>query len=643
MIDWYLNRLKTMSVAEIPYRIGQVVQLNYEKRFPKHTLPHIPQYSIAKPILPQTDFSAIEVQVSQVWVFGQKLDYSKKTINWHRDIFSGKTFPLEFAKTMSIRKDPELSAKNVWELNRLQFLPQLAINYQITSDQNLLEQFISLNESWIDANPYLYGINWYSNIEINIRLINWFFCWEILKVEELSGENKAFDRFVNEKWIPVIYQHCQYSYRNPSKYSSANNHLISEYSGLFISASKWKFKESDKWLNYARKGLEREIVRQHSNGINREEAAEYIQFITDFFLISWIVGESTRNQFSDSYRKTLKEIMDYIFHLTDIKGNFPQYGDEDDGKVVCFSNEPYYNNFKSLLSSACILFHDHKYRQKSAGYDLKNQILFGDKGAELFENLKESVNTSVSAFYQEEGHFIFKKQQAQKEIYCHFDAAPLGFLSIAAHGHADALSLILNINGIPVFIDSGTYSYHVVKEWRNYFVSTMAHNTICIDSQNQARQVGDTMWLHHYKCEVLSVMQTEEFESVKASHNGYKNVKHIREVCFIRKSDTFIIEDELEITDGEEHECTILFHMHPDMVITKISSNKVLLAHPSGIKLSLTIEGFDEITFIKGQENPIIGWYSESFMQKEPTTVIFSTKKTNLSYQYNTKIEIYEY
>lgn len=628
-----------MSIAEIPYRINQLVQ----KWVLKYSLSVPSKYYFAKQILPQTDLSAVEKQESQVWVFGQKLDYSKITINWHRDIFTDKSFPLKFSKSMSIRKDPGLSAKNVWEINRLQFLPQIAINYRITGDHSILDQFIMLSNSWIDSNPYLLGINWYSNIEINIRLINWFFCWEILRVEELILANKEFERFVNEKWIPVIYQHCLYSYRNPSKYSSSNNHLISEYAGLFIASSKWKFKESDKWLNYARKGLEREIIRQHSNGINREEAAEYIQFITDFFLISWVVGERSGNPFSKSFQKTLKEIMDYIFDLTDIKGNFPQYGDEDDGKVVCFSNEPYFNNFKSLLSSASILFHDHKYQQKSAGYDLKNRILFDDKGAVLFENLNESVNSSDSAFYLEEGHFIFKKQQARKEIYCHFDAAPLGFLSIAAHGHADALSLIMNINGIQVFIDSGTYNYHVAKEWRSYFVSTMAHNTICIDNQNQARQVGDTMWLDHYKCEVLSVMQTEEFELVKASHNGYKNIKHIREVCFNRKSDTFIIEDELEINDGEEHECTILFHLHPDMVITKISSNKVLFAHPSGIKLSLTIEGFDEIKFVKGQENPIIGWYSKSFMQKEPTAVIFSTKKTNLSFQSKTKIEIYEY
>ena len=60
--------------------------------------------------------------------------------------------------------------------------------------------------------------------------------------------------------------------------------LISEYAGLFIASSKWQFKESEKWNRYSQKGLENEIIKQHSkNGINKEEAAEYIQFITDFF------------------------------------------------------------------------------------------------------------------------------------------------------------------------------------------------------------------------------------------------------------------------------------------------------------------------------------------------------------------------
>ncbi len=38
-----------------------------------------------------------------------------------------------------------------------------------------------LISSWTAQNPYLTGINWYSNIEANIRLINWFLTWKYCK------------------------------------------------------------------------------------------------------------------------------------------------------------------------------------------------------------------------------------------------------------------------------------------------------------------------------------------------------------------------------------------------------------------------------------------------------------------------------
>lgn len=642
MINWYLNRLKTMTLSELPYRLGQVIRNKKEELF--YVSQELIQKNIpeTETILENQNFDA-ELIPNEFSIFGKMWNYETEVIDWHKDFISLKSFPITFSKKINIRKDPSLSAKNVWEANRLQFLPHIALNYNLTGEQKYLDQFIYLNTSWIEANPYLLGINWYSNIEINIRLINWFFCWEILKADELMAKSPKFESFVKEKWLPSIYQHCQYSYSNPSKYSSANNHLISEYAGLFIASSLWKFNESDNWLKYSRKGLEKEIVRQHSNGINKEEAAEYIQFIADFFLIAYLVADKTNNPFSKIYVKTLHEIFEYIYSFTDIKTNFPKYGDEDDGKVVCFSTDKHFNNFKSLLTSASIIFKDSRYKSKSSGYDLKNEIFFGKKGKEVFDKLDIEDENQKSTFYTKEGHFIFRKQQNQKEIYLHFDAASLGYLSIAAHSHADALSFILNINGIPVFVDPGTYSYHVGKMWRNYFVSTMAHNTICIDRKNQANHVGDTMWLDHYTCKILTAFQSDHIESVKATHDGYKNAKHIRQIDFDRIADTFIIRDEIKITNDKQHESMILFHLHPDIEITEITPTHLLLKHHRGIKLSLFIEGIEGLSMSKGSENPIFGWYSDSFSQKTPTTVVYYKNNSNISYQYISKIKIYEY
>jgi hypothetical protein len=642
MSNWYLDRLSAMSAGEIPYRLRQLVQRKYEEHFcAGRKQPGIQIPSTGKIL--EIQIKATKIIPAEIDIFGKILNYSQKEIKWHCDIFSGESFPLIFSKKINIRNNPDLSAKNVWEINRLQFLTHISLNYHQTGDTLYLDQFIRIMDSWIIENPYLIGINWYSNIEINIRLINWFFCWEILDVNKLAGLNPVFGKFVSEKWIPSIYQHCKYSYSNPSRFSSANNHLISEYSGLFIASSLWKFKESGLWLEYSQKGLEREIVKQHSEGINKEEAAEYIQFITDFFLLPCVVGEKTKYAFSEIYSRTLKMIFEYILEFIDIRGNYPVYGDGDDGKVVCLAPDSNFNNFISLLTSASVLYKDHRFKLKMTSFDLKNEILFGNKGRETFDSLKENTENRKSAFYKYEGHFIFRNQKEGKEIYLHFNAAPLGYLSLAAHGHADALSIIMNINGCQIIVDPGTYCYHVAKKWRNYFVSTMAHSTICIDGRNQADHAGDTIWLNHYKCHALSVKSNGTHESVSAEHNGYRRTKHLREVLFNKYERTFTINDDLTMSDDLDRECILLYHLHPDIRVDKVASNIFSLAHQTGIRLSVTIQDFPDCSIINGREDPVLGWYSDSFMQKMPTNVLYAKRTINKSFKSVTKILINEY
>lgn len=631
-----------MSPRELIYRLSQLIQSNYEK------------YFCAGRKLPVIEISGttkiLEIQIydknifsPEIEIFGRVFDYSKNEIDWHRDIFSDKAFPTIFSKKINIRNDPDLSAKNVWEINRLQFLPQICVNYHQTGKTEYLDQFVRIMNSWITHNPYMKGVNWYSNLEVNIRLINWFLCWELLDASRLAEQNSSFGKFVKERWIPSIHQHCEYSFNNPSRFSSANNHLIAEYAGLFIASSKWKFNDSAKWQIYAAKGLENEILLQHSNGINREEAAEYIQFITDFFLFSFMIGENSGNRFSANYKKTLREIFEYLLALVDIGGNIPNYGDGDDGKVVSLSSEKHFNNFLSLLTSASVLFKDQRYKLSKTSWDLKNQILFGDKGKEIFESLPESTEKRKSVFYNVEGHHIFRDQKEGKEIYMHFNTAPLGYLSLAAHGHADALSVTLSINGHSIFVDPGTYSYHVSKEWRDYFVSTLAHNTICIDKQNQAKHAGDTIWHDHYRCTLVSQHNGGFVESVKAEHNGYKKTKHSREVMFNREDKSFTINDEILKSDNIEQDCILLFHLHPQIKVERLSKNYFSLIHPDGIILSVYMEDFSFCSILNGLKNPVLGWYSDSFMHKVPTNVLYAKKTINQSFKSNTKIVIHEY
>ena len=342
----------------------------------------------------------------------------------------------------------------------------------------------------------------------------------------MKEDNDYFNEFVDNTWLPLIYSHCVYSHKHPSRYSSANNHLIAEAAGLFIASSFWKFEESEKWCRHSKKILEEEIILQHSkNGVNREETGEYIHFITDFFLLAYIVAEKTGNNFSYDYLKVLNRIIDYIYESTDEDCKYPRYGDDDDGFVFMIGSEKH-NNFRSLLISGAILFSDPKYKMKTGKIDNKNLLLFGEEGKRRYDKLDRINHIPQSKLYTEEGHFYLKHLFQNENIYFHFNAAPLGYHSIAAHGHADALSFEMRLNNKEIFVDPGTYTYYGFPEWRNYFRSTLAHNTVCIDYEDQAKQAGAMMWLNHYKTEILEISSSEKSDYIKAAHNGYKKKEY---------------------------------------------------------------------------------------------------------------------
>jgi len=627
MSNWYINRLKSMSVAEIFFRIRQLAKGFLEEKFEtKIKFQSGDLLSNGKILDIPGDYT--KKQPNTIDLFGTGFNYENPMeIDWHKDPISGEVFPSVFYRKINIRGNPNLSAKHVWELNRLQFLTNVCQNYSVTKNWEDLNLFIEINKSWSAQNPYLKGINWYSNIEVNLRLITWFLCWEILDADNLLDEDENFNDFVKRDWMQLIYEHCLYSFEHPSKYSSANNHLISEYAGLFIASSKWKFRESGKWITYSQKGLEKEIINQHSkNGVNKEEAAEYIQFITDFFLLSDIVAEKTGRRFSDPYKQQLYKIFCYIYIMLDCNGNYPKYGDEDDGKCFILNFDGKRNNFKSLLTSGAIMFSDPEFKSKSNSFDVKNQLLFGSSVKKAFEAIPETINTESSTFLREEGHFFFRKMDNDKEILLHFDAAPLGYLSIAAHGHADALSFILHVDGQPFFIDPGTYTYHTEPVWRNYFVGTLAHNTIRINQKDQALNGGSTLWAEHYKTKVLDIKSENDNESVTATHDGYlkENAQHIREIRFDKVNDEFQITDQIIVSEKKTTDIEIAFHLHPDAEITSLSANRYNISNHSVRKAEFMVDERLNPVVIKGQLNPeILGWYSDSFLKKEITNVVY--------------------
>jgi uncharacterized heparinase superfamily protein len=236
-----------------------------------------------------------------------------------------------------------------------------------------------------------------------------------------------------------------------------------------------------------------------------------------------------------------------------------------------------------------------------------------------------------------------RKQKDDQEIYIHFDAAPIGFLSIAAHGHSDALSFLLHLNGKEVIVDPGTYTYHTDPVWRQYFIGSLAHNTLRINKKDQAVNGGPTLWLKHYKINLIESSMNEENDKIIASHDGYNGygIFHKREVIFNKIENSIILNDSIEAINDKEFFVEFPMHFHPDMNPVKEDTGITVYDKNRTPMIKILTDANFEVNILKGNESPIIGWYSESFYQKEPCFALYQAAKAQKSICFCTRIYVY--
>ncbi|MDP4179705.1 MAG: alginate lyase family protein [Bacillota bacterium] len=627
-IGFLYNRLKLMSAPEILYRFKQKAQDLSEKTLnPKRlTIEPLSPTTLKALINKDVEMGSFENFILKADllckntydIFALKNYYISDKINFHKDYLSGLTAdPNKYSKNIDYRNSSKIGdVKYIWELNRQLYMPIIAIAWRKTSKRKYIDRFQFLLKEWIDQNPFLKGVNWTSSLELGIRLINWTICWHLL------SDNIETD--LKQRWLTSIYQHCWFISRNFSLYSSANNHLIGEAAGLFAACSALpKFKNSEIWREKAYNILLRECEKQNYNdGVNKEQAVSYQQFVLDFLLISGIIGKVSGKSFPEEYWHKLEKMLEYLASIENISGVFPQIGDEDFGYVVNL-NQIDYGPYRSLLNTGAYIFGRKDFLKNNTALDDKTLFL---ANIGRFDIRKEPENTKKSVFrFDDGGYYILGtslgNEHEQKLV---FDCGPLGYLSIAAHGHADSLSFYFSAGGKAVFVDPGTYAYHSNSEWRNYFRGTSAHNTVVVDSCDQSVICGNFMWSQKAQSRLL---EYDELVKVKGTHNGYQRLKdkvrHTREISYANAANQWLVIDELICK--KEHTADVLYHIHPDCRLI-VFEDKVLIEFGKGICI-LQFEKDLDLFIHYGDTEPHYGWYSPSYDTKVPSKTIRLRKK----------------
>ena len=627
-IGWLVNRLRCMSVAEVGYRVRQAAATRMGRRMAGRAAPAPLPRALTLPVrgAPTLDpreaeallLDADRICAGHVVLFAERrFDVGVPTA-WNRDPETGVTGPAIYAGDIAItRREQVGDIKHVWELNRHLHLVRLAQAWTLSRDVRWLHALEQQLRSWLDQCPPLTGPNWTSSLELGIRLINWSLVWQMVGGEGsplFSGES---GQKLRADWLGSIHAHCRTIARHLSRHSSANNHLIGELAGLYVGASTWPcWKESGAWLAQARSELEHEAVVQFSrDGVNREQAFAYHIFSSEFLFVAGLMGQATGNPFPRPYWASLQRALRFLRSVRDVGGNVPNVGDADDGCVFRLDASGM-DRAAQLLALGDTVFGGAA--DKHPGVQWLLHALPGKRP----DCDPHEVDTGWA--FPEGGYFLFGNHFGEgSEIKGLLDCGPLGYLGIAAHGHADALAMTLSIAGEECLIDSGTYSYWQEQKWRDYFRGTSSHNTVRIDGLDQSVSGGRFMWLRKAHARIERMPSSPHEFDFRGSHGGYTRladpVRHARSVRFDGASNTLVVRD--EVSARKAHKVEQFWHFAPELDVRLTSHG--LSVRGKRFVLQMQASGADlQLELVRGAENPPLGWCSRTYESKRPCEVL---------------------
>lgn len=621
-IGWYIARLRNMSAAEVTHRfVEKAKKVRARGRLEgwacydaeRAGVGRLPGFAEAlKNATPQMRTlvaqSAAAVMGGHFSSLGQ--DWPRFEISagsdpiWHLDPVTGQHWPADqYCFDIGYRGARDIGdVKYVWEFSRLQFLQPVAAHAFLSGDAQSVAFIERVVSSWYESNPPFRGVGWSSGIELALRAIS------LLVVTSLIGERLSEATIA--KIAAILRAHAFWLERYPSRFSSANNHLVSEDAALYLLGAACEFlpaRQRERLITHGGAAIAREAGLQIlADGVPAEQSPTYGALTAELVLLCAFVARQRGAPLPAPTDERLASFAEFVCWLSDDQGRAPPIGDDDEGRVITLVRHE--TCYPTSVAAAISGFLGRGDLAPTTEPDLRNAIMPAGAPAPA------PIGTRS---FRDGGYTVHRGPIAGRSAILVMDHAPLGYLSIAAHGHADALAITLELDNKPLIVDPGTYLYHSGHEWRDWFRGTRAHNTLTLGGVDQSTIAGAFNWSHKANAK-LDEVQAEPF-TARASHDGYEGrfgVRHERRVA-VEGGGLTITDRLLGAAAAQVGELVIQLAPDCDAVIAedgvRLSINGELLA-------TLKMPEAGEVTLTRGGEALDGGWVSPAFGRKLPAT-----------------------
>lgn len=496
-------------------------------------------------------------------------------IDWHLDPVHGKRAPLEpWFKIPFLDFAAVGDHKVTWELSRHQHLAILAKARLLSGDEKYACELMAQWRSWINANPYPLGINWGSTLEVAFRSLSWI--W----VDRLLAGAAECEEFRAELAQALAF-HGRYIERYLSTYFSPNTHLLGEAVALFFLGTLYpQMPGSARWKKSGWKIVLNEAERQvRPDGVYFEQSLYYHVYALDFFLYARLLAARNEMEIPPAYDAVLERMLDVVAALAQA-GPAEGFGDDDGGRLF----NPRRNRTEQMtdpLAVGAVM-----YSREFAAAQLTEEAiwLFGNSAVKKLARRASNTPTNPAArslAFPDGGIYVLAASQQAMMV----DAGPQG-VGRSGHGHADALSVRLTMDGGRWLVDSGSGVY--ISEdpaTRDTLRGTGAHNTLRVDGMDQAVADEPFSWTHIPTTQAEKWIVGKTFTYFVGSHNGYARLEdpvvHRRHVLKIA-DDFWLVRD---VAIGRtEHELEIRWHFAPDLEVRDVGSGRLEVSRAGAAK-----------------------------------------------------------
>ncbi len=506
-----------------------------------------------------------------VTVFGYSWTWNSDGSCWHRAPDTGSLWPRRFFADIPFHAgNPCGDIRIAWEPSRLQhlvLLTMLAQQAEPTIRSNAVAAVEAQLVSWVEANPLLTGIHYIAPRECALRLLAVCHAVDALRPLD-SGSLRLWPAV-----LTLISGHAELIRKRLSLRLTTPHDTLAATVALIYAGSLFPEMEmAERWLAFGHYLLEAETPQHISHdGGSQEQGLGYLQFCTDLYGMALALLDHRQMPVPEKIRQVFTRSRDFLHEFRNsTDGTLPFIGEGED---------------EHALSPAMHFVHPTK-----------------------------PHSPGLTTFHLA-GYSIIRGRALDKAI---FDHGALGMAPRYTHGHADALALCLQVGSRDVLIDPGTYTLTGHEEWRKYFRSTRAHNTVTIDGLDQAVQDGPLAWTLPFDTHLVYKDETPEGKiTVIARHYGYKNrlgVTHLRGVSY-EPPGSWMIWDWL--TGTGEHHVELNWHLGCQPIAVD-GGYRLEGCTPS---LLLTVEGGTS-TLCEGSVQPVGGWASKQYGSKHPITTL---------------------